>query len=132
MNRLAALPVFGTALLAACTTTPDELASPSFAAGSAPVAPLVAAAELRADPLPEDVVTIEAEASDTNVVCETKRRPGSRIGATVCYTREERAALDQTQAEAARQYARDLDRERAMREQQRPLETQERAIIAFQ
>jgi starvation-inducible outer membrane lipoprotein len=135
MNRLAALPVIGSIFLAACATTPNDVAGSSPAAVSAPPAALLAAAsEPPADALVgADVVTVEMNELDSEV-CESKRRPGSRITAIVCYTREELAALQKERAEAAQQYARDLDRERAMRDQQQRMGGAQRspAIIVFQ
>jgi hypothetical protein len=135
MNRLTALPVIGSAFLAACAAPPDEISS--LAASSVSPVALVAAADPPASaavPPAGDVVVIEVEdlATDTGLVCEPKRRSGSRIARTVCTTREALAATEQEQAEAARKYARDLDRERAMKAG--PTGEQQRgpAIIAFQ
>ena len=137
MNRLPALAVIGSALLAACATAPDPAADSSFSAESAPLTASAAApAEPPAETLtsaPDLVVDLNQRPVDDTPVCETKRRAGSRIPTMVCYTPEQRAALEQQQAEAARQYARDLDRERMLKDQQpRPLESQSPAIIVFQ
>jgi hypothetical protein len=132
MNRLAALPVIGYAFLAACATTPDETSS--LAAESVSPASLVAAAAPAADP---PAVTgaelVEADELDSGLVCESKRRPGSRIPVEICITREQRAAIEEQQAQNAQQYARDLERERAMKEDQgRTSQQRTPSIIAFQ
>lgn len=133
MERLA-VPIVGSALLAACATAPDDDADPSLTAASVPPAALVAAAtEPPARALAgADVVSLEVEQFEDEPVCENKRRAGSRIGITVCYTREEQAALEKQKAESARQYARDLDRERAMKDQQQRQPGQSASVIVFQ
>jgi hypothetical protein len=117
MNRLAALPVIGSAFLAACATTPDETSS--LAAESVPAVALIATAAPPADATAgTSVAAVEADELDSGLVCESKRRPGSRIPVEICITREERAAVEERQVQNAQQYARDLDRERALKEQQ--------------
>jgi hypothetical protein len=130
-----ALTLIGSALLGACSTNPN--AEPSFATASLAANALTAApSEPTAEQLtraPDLVVDLTEPRVDDTPICETKRRAGSRIPTTVCYTAAQRAALEQQQAEAARQYARDLDRERMLKDQQpRPIEQQSPAIIVFQ
>jgi len=149
MNRLIALPVIGSAFVAACAAPPDEISSlpaesvpPAavVASSEAPVDPsaaVVAAADRPADaPAIGDVVVVDMKevGKDTGLVCEPKRRSGSRIARTVCTTREALAATEAQQAAAAQKYARDLERERAMKDQQGRMGDQQRgpAIIAFQ
>lgn len=123
-------------------TSDSSLAADSQPAHGAPLAAdpadastFAAAAEQPADTVPpsEDVTDVEMSRFESNVVCEPRRRPGSRITVKVCFPREEYEMMQRNQAAAAQQYARDLDRERAMKEAQgRMAGPQQRSIIAFQ
>lgn len=68
-----------------------------------------AAAPSTADDEIVDVTEVSAEELDNGRVCESRKRPGSNITQTVCYTRDEQAAsrekalkdqLDELQREA--------------------------------
>jgi hypothetical protein len=149
----------GSALLAACAAPPDEI--PISAAEAAPTAAVVPAVAPPVDPAalvaaaatpadaPALVSTAEAPAApttgevpvvdiekvgDTGVVCELKRRSGSRITKTVCVTREQHAAMQRKQAADAQEYARDLEQDRAMRDQQQRIGGQQSSpsMIVFQ
>jgi len=80
-------------------------------------------------PLPEaaEAKTVEISELDNGLICESRPRTGSRISRNVCYTREERAALQAANREQAQRYAYELARDQELREaQQRALEEQRR------
>lgn len=129
MDRLAVLAIVGSTIAAGCAATRDDIQEPGAAAPTV----AVTAAEPAGDPAaPEDVRTVEVAQLDDEPVCEQRRRAGSRISKPVCYTPEQRAALQAKQAAAARDYAQDLERERAMKEQQSRQSPQQPSIIVFQ
>jgi hypothetical protein len=134
MDRLAAFAIIGPALLAGCATAPEQIAGPATHAESVPPTALVAAAaEAPAGAVAAaDVRSVDVEQLDDEPICEQKRRSGSRISKPVCYTREQRAALDAQQAAAARDYAHALERERALKDQQSRQPGPQPSIIVFQ
>jgi len=81
------------------------------------------------DPAEEgaEAAAVDIADLDNGLVCESRRRPGSRIAKEVCYTRGEYTALAAAQREQTQRYIRDLrrdqelraDQERAVQEQQR-------------
>lgn len=106
-----------TLLLAACAAHRSEIATVADTA----VAPAEDA----------DVKTVEVAELDTGMVCESRRRSGTRISRPVCYTREEQAALQASQREEALRYLDDLEREQRMNTiRQQEIEEQQRRALA--
>ena len=131
------LAVIVLALLAAgCAVYRSEVASVTAEAGpgspgAAP--PVIAAAEdtaTAAAPLPEGIKTVEISEFEDGLVCESRKRTGTRISRNACYTREEYAAMQAAKREQAQRYIDDLAREQNMlATQQQALEEQQRRAM---
>jgi hypothetical protein len=79
------------------------------------------------------VETVGADEMDNGLVCRSRRRSGSRIAESYCYTREEYAAEQQARDEKTRAYVNALDqdqRNREMAQQQREQERRSGVILA--
>ena len=107
-------------LASAPTPTPVPTSTPAAAA----------AAAVDSEAVATDVKTVAIEELDNGLVCEARERSGSRVTRKVCYTREEYAAVQALQREQAQQYARDLSREREMREAQERADQERRRSVA--
>ncbi len=110
--------------LSACASAPDvvPVANLSAEPESATEIPVVMATE---------VETVGVSEIDNGRVCESERRPGSRIAQTVCYTREEHAALQARRSEEIAAYIDALDedqRNRAFAQQE--MERQRRSQMS--
>ena len=126
-------------LTAACASHRSEQAS--VTAEADPAAALVAgpavvaaASDTATSQVPEpeatDANTVEISELDTGLVCEPRRRTGSRISRNICYTPEEQAALQAAKREQAQRYIDDLRRDQEMRAmQQREQEEQQRRAM---
>ena len=148
MNKPVALHLFSAAAwLGTCAAL--TFVAPSSFADEPGSAKAVAPEQAKADTTPA-AVAVPAEPSsetaaeseipvvdiaptvDRGVTCEPQRRSGSRIARMVCSTASEREAREQQEMANAKQYARDLDRERAMRDQQARQGSQSNGFIVFQ
>jgi hypothetical protein len=124
MSKLAIIVL---ALLAAgCATYRSEVAFVTAETGSASRGagtPVIAAAEATAAvPLPEGIKTVEISEFEDGLVCESRKRTGTRISRNTCYTPEAYAAMQAAKREKAQRYIDGLEREQNM------LGIQQRAI----
>lgn len=116
MNKITALCL--TALFSGCAVhTPPETPTAAAFDAIAELAPTGAA------PVNEvEVESVDIEELDNGLVCEPRKRGGSRIQRRVCYNREEYAANAEAREEQARETVRTLDQQQRnmemMRQQQ--------------
>ena len=123
MNRLSwILPIAMTALFATASARAEEPpiveSAPPIAGGDSPVAERASRSDTSARPAADDAAatagtdtkTIPIDELDNGLICEQRKRSGSRIKQTVCYSREELAANQAQNEERIREQMREMDR----------------------
>lgn len=116
MNRLSLILPIAVAFVAAAAWADEPAGAKSAAAGPNEAPPVAEHAPPAADETPHATATADSNTRtmpidelDNGLICEQRKRSGSRIKQTVCHTREQLAAQAQSEAQI-REQMREMDR----------------------
>lgn len=116
MNRLSLILPFAVTFVAAAAWADEPAGAKSAVDGPTGAPPVAEHALPAAGETPQATATADSntrtvpiEELDNGLICEQRKRSGSRVKRTVCYTREQLAAQAQTE-EQIREQMREMDR----------------------